>query len=114
MQKTKLFFFGLLFSLVLPLAAQETYIINNDTLQLQREVKGPLSLFWTEEGHRYRYFVQKGNRLVELLNTGGEQQFKEQLAELTADAKIKTRDVQFLLYSLRHFTNTYNSLVQED
>lgn len=114
MQKIRVLLFGLFFCLVLPLAAQETYIINNDTLQLQREVKGPLSLFWTEEDHRYRYFVQKGDRLVELLNTNGNEQFKEQLEALTADARIKTRDVQFVLYSLRHFTNTYNSLVQED
>lgn len=114
MQKIKVLFFGLIFLLALPVAAQEVFIINKDTLALQREVKGPLSLYWTEEDHVYRYFVQKGNRMVELLNTEGNQQYKEQLAKLTADAEIKTRDVQFVLYSLRHFTNTYNSLVQED
>lgn len=114
MQKIKVLLFGLLFCLVLPLAAQETFIINNDTLQLQREVKGPLSLYWMEQDHHYRYFVQKGNRMVELLNVDGNERYREQLAELTADAKIRTRDVQFLLYSLRHFTNTYNALVQED
>lgn len=96
------------------MSAQEVFIINEDTLQLKREVKGPLSLFWTEEDNRYRYFVQKKNRMVELLNHEGNQQYKEQLAALTTDAQIKTRDVQFVLYSLRHFTNTYNSLVEEN
>lgn len=114
MQKIKLFLFGFIFCLSLSLGAQEVYIINKDTLQLNREVKGPLSLFWIEEDNRYRYFVQKGNRMVELLNKGGKDHYKEQLLELTQDAKIQTRDVQFVLYSLRHFTNTYNSLVQED
>lgn len=114
MRKTKIFLFGLFFCLVLPLAAQDIYIINKDTLQLNREVKGPLSLFWTEEGNHYRYFVKKKNRMIELLNPRGNEQYKEQLSELTTDAQIKTRDVQFVLYSLKHFTNTYNSLVQED
>ncbi|MCY2686142.1 hypothetical protein [Salinimicrobium sp. TH3] len=114
MQKIKAFLFGLFFCLALPMAAQETYIINKDTLQLNREVKGPLSLFWAEEDHNYRYFVQKGNRMVELLNPNGNGQYKEQLLELTADEKIRTQDVLFVLYSLRHFTNTYNSMVQED
>lgn len=114
MQKTKILLFGLFFCLALPAAAQKVYIIDNDTLQLNREVKGPLSLFWTEEDLKYRYFVQKGNRMVELLNPNGNGRYKEQLTELTTDAKVHTRDVKFVLYSLRHFTNTYNSLVQED
>lgn len=114
MYKIKILLVGFFLIMALPLAAQETFIINNDTLQLQREVRGTLSLLWTEKDHRYRYFVQKGDRLVELRNTNGDQEYKEQLAALTADARIKTRDVQFVLYSLKHFTNTYNSLVEEE
>ncbi|WP_029034112.1 hypothetical protein [Salinimicrobium terrae] len=114
MLKSQILLFGIFFCLALSMTAQKIYIINNDTLQLNREVKGPLTLFWTEEGRNYRYFVQKENRMVELLNPNGNELYKKQLAELTADAKIKTRDVQFVLYSLRHFANTYNSLVEED
>ena len=114
MQKVKFILTGLFFCLTLPLAAQKIYIINNDTLQLQREVKGPLSLFWTEDDLEYRYFVQKEKRMVELLNPEGNGKFREQLSELTTEAKISTRDVKFVLYSLRHFTNTYNAIVQED
>ena len=114
MQKARIFLTGLFFCLTLPLAAQNVYIINNDTLQLKREVKGPLSLFWTEDDLEYRYFVQKEKRMVELLNPDGNGRFREQLSELTTDAKINTRDVKFVLYSLRHFTNTYNAIVQED
>jgi len=52
--------------------------------------------------------------MVELLNPEGNGKFREQLSELTTEAKISTRDVKFVLYSLRHFTNTYNAIVQED
>ncbi|WP_324720798.1 hypothetical protein [Salinimicrobium sp. HB62] len=114
MQKLRLILFGLILFLALPTAAQEVFIINKDTLQLNREVKGPLSLYWAEKDHDYRYFVQKGNRMVELLNLNGDEKYKEQLAALATDAKVRTEDVQFVLYSLRHFVNTYNSLVQED
>ncbi|WP_029036727.1 hypothetical protein [Salinimicrobium xinjiangense] len=114
MQQIKIIFTGFLLCMAIPLAAQETFIIDKDTLELRKEVKGTLSLYWTEEAHRYRYFVQKGDRMVELRNTDGNQEYKEQLAKLTADADIKTRDVQFVLYSLKHFTNTYNSLIEDE
>lgn len=114
MQNLKIILAVLFLCFAFPLAAQETFIIENDTLQLKREVRGPLSLYWTEENNRYRYFVQKEDRLVELRNTNGNQEYKEQLEELTQDARVKTKDVLFLLYSLKHFTNTYNAQVQED
>ncbi|SDK89471.1 hypothetical protein SAMN04488034_101822 [Salinimicrobium catena] len=94
------------------LAAQNIFIIEGDTLQLQREVKGPLSLYWNLEGTTYRYFVQKNKTLRELTNANGE--YRNTLEKLTADADIKTDEVKFLLYSLKHFTNQYNALVQED
>lgn len=112
MRKLKVLLFSLIFFLALPMAAQETYIINKDTLQLNREVKGPLSLFWTQKDLDYRYFVQKGNRMLELQKEN--ERFKVQLEELTNDARIKTQDVQFVLYSLRHFVNSYNAIMEED
>lgn len=94
------------------LIAQEIFIIKGDTLQLHREVKGPLSLYWNLQGTTYRYFVQKKNTIRELTNSDGE--YKRQLTELTEDANIGTNDVKFVLYSLKYFTNRYNALVQED
>ena len=115
MQKTKLFIIAFLLCFAGKVAAQETYIIEGDTLQLQREVKGPLSLFWNLENTEYRYFVQKSDQLVELKDIliNGKLQYQEQLSRLTTDAKIRTDDVKFLLYSLKHFVNSYNALVQE-
>lgn len=99
-------------------SAQETFIIEGDTLKLQEEVSGPLSLYWQERNNKYRYFVQKGNQLVELRNerVDGEKKrrYQLQLDELTRNVKISTRDVKFVLYSLRHFVNQYNATVQED
>ncbi|MFD2517019.1 hypothetical protein [Salinimicrobium flavum] len=118
MQKLKLLFIFILLFAGSRLSAQEIYIIEQDTLELQREVKGPLSLFWNEKDHSYRYFVQKGDRMVELRNTreGGayQEEYKEQLKNLTTDAQVKTGDVLFVLYSLKHFVNRYNAQVQED
>ena len=98
--------------------AQEPFIIEGDTLMLKREVNGPLSLYWNEESNNYRYFVQKGDRVVELENSrvSGEEKrrYQLQLEEFTRDARIYTGDVKFVLYSLRYFVNRYNSKVQED
>lgn len=118
MQNIRLLTFFLFLTIAAPVAAQEVFIIENDTLELKREVKGPLSLYWTREGLDYRYFVQKKDRMLELKNTridgSSQEEYKEQLKELTADAKIRTNDVKFVLYSLRYFVNRYNQLVQED
>lgn len=96
--------------------AQDTYIIEGDTVDLKREVSGTLNLLWTTEGNRYRYFVQKKKRMVELKNimVDGVPQYRAELDTLTADASIHTRDVNFALYSLKHFVNQYNKQVQED
>lgn len=117
MQRTKLIL--VLFFLVFSATslAQETFIIDNDTLQLQREVKGPLNLFYAKEDLRLRYFVQKENRLVELLEEKGEDgisKYKLQLEELTSDTDIQVYDVKFALYSLKHFVNQYNALILKD
>lgn len=116
MQKTRLLLVALFMCFSFGMAAQETYIIEGDTLELQREVKGPLSLFWNLEGTRYRYFVQKKREMLELKDSlvNGKLQYREELSRLTSDTKIKTYEVKFLLYSLKHFVNSYNAMVQED
>lgn len=92
------------------LAAQEIRVIEGDTLAVNREVTGPLNLFWSEKNYKYRYFLKKGEMFVEL----EEDDYREQLKALTADTRIKVRDVKFLLYSLRQFVNQYNELVEDD
>ena len=118
MQKLRLLTYILFLIFAAPVAAQEIFIIDHDTLQLQREVKGPMSLYWTKQGLNYRYFVQKKNRMLELKdsrsNSSEEKNYKEQLRELTSDTKLSTANVKFVLYSLRYFVNKYNALVQED
>ena len=116
MEKIRVFLFSFLMFTAAALSAQETYIIEGDTLQLTREVRGPLSLFWNETGNKFRYFVQKKDRMVELFEepVGTKPGFREQLEELTDDAVIKTHEVKFVLYSLRHFVNSYNALIEED
>lgn len=96
--------------------AQETYIIEGDTIDLKKEVSGTLNLLWGMEGNTYRYFVQKKKSMVELKNImiDGVPQYKAELDTITADASISTRDVKFALYSLKHFVNQYNKQVQDD
>lgn len=117
MQRSKLVL--ILFFLIFSASslAQETFIIDGDTLQLQREVKGPLNLYYSNEALSSRFFVQKGNRLLELEETKGEDgipKYKLQLEELTSDSDISVYDVKFALYSLKHFVNQYNAKVQEN
>lgn len=110
----------LLFLCLFPVSmfAQEVFIVEGDTVSLRREVKGTLSLYWAKEDQDYRYFIQKEKRMAELKNSEAEgvkqEEFKAQLADFTSDAEIDTRDVKFLLYSLKHFVNRYNALVQEE
>ena len=118
MRNLRILLFGLFLMLSFPALAQEDYIFEGDTLKLQREVRGPISLFWSEEANRYRYFVQKEDTFIELKNEPlkGEKKrrFQLQLEKLTTDTNISTRDVKFLLYSLKHFVNLYNTKVEED
>ncbi|HET8854589.1 MAG TPA: hypothetical protein VFM60_01585 [Salinimicrobium sp.] len=113
-------FFLLPFLLIvfLEIHAQEIFIIRGDTLELQREVKGELSLLWTSSGSNHRFFVQKGKKLVELKNSINEETnrrvYREQLENLTSDAEISTLGLSFLLYDLKHFVNQYNAKVTED
>jgi len=117
MQRTKILICILFLIFSAKTLAQETFIIKGDTLELQREVKGTLNLFYSNEELHPRYFVQKGNRVLELENFKGEEgipRYKLQLEELTSDTDISVIDVKFALYSLKHFVNEYNARMQED
>lgn len=98
--------------------AQKIFIIEGDTLSLHKEVEGTLSLYWNEERTKYRYFVQKGNRMVELrdreLDGETRKEYKLQLERFTRDANIRVNEVKFVLYSIKHFINRYNAMVEGD
>lgn len=96
--------------------AQEIFIIEGDTLELKREVRGDLSLYYSQsKDSSMRYFLQKGPRMGELKNESvdGVPQFRSQLREFSSDARISTSEVEFTLPSLRDFTMNYNSRVQD-
>ncbi|HET8854901.1 MAG TPA: hypothetical protein VFM60_03155, partial [Salinimicrobium sp.] len=118
MRGLRFFLLPLLLIFFQEICAQEIFIIRGDTLELQREVKGKLSLLWTSSGSNHRFFVQKGKKMVELKNSVNEETnrrvYREQLEDLTADAEISTLGLSFLLYDLKHFVNQYNAKVTED
>lgn len=112
--------FSLLVFLVaaVKMSAQEIFILDGETLKLKQEVKGPMSLFWTMQENEYRYFVRKGDKMLELKNTSlqGEPQeeYKNQLQDLAKGVEISTEHVDFVLYDLRFFVNRFNAKVHKD
>lgn len=98
-----------------PLTAQEQYQINGESLTLKTEVDGTLTLLWNTFNKQYRYFVKKGNSISELTNTKQDgdyqEEYKETIKMLTADAAMDTAKLRLTLASLRSFINKYNAAV---
>ncbi|MFD0863858.1 hypothetical protein ACFQ1M_16705 [Sungkyunkwania multivorans] len=91
--------------------AQESYTVNGETLILQKEAEGTLTLLWNANRSNYRYFIKKGTEIVELKNTLGmdqqyKQEYKQTLEDLTGNEN--TQRVKFVLYSLKDFVDAYN------
>lgn len=99
-------------------AAQNTYEINGEQLELKKEVDGTLDLYWSIVNNEYRYFVEKDGEFAELLNTQAngdyQEEYKATLAEFTEDAAIETENVKLVLYSLRNFVNRYNKQIDKN
>jgi hypothetical protein len=91
--------------------SQETYTINNETLELKTEVDGTLDLLWNTFNGQYRYFVRTNNgSITELKNTKGadnkyQEEYKKTLGDLTTQDASK---VKLTTYSLKSFLNDYN------
>ena len=91
--------------------SQETYTINNETLELKTEVDGTLDLLWNTFNGQYRYFVRTNDGSIsELKNTKGadnsyQEEYKKTLGDLTAQDASK---VKLTTYSLKSFINDYN------
>ncbi|HET7360462.1 MAG TPA: hypothetical protein VFI78_00855 [Salinimicrobium sp.] len=118
MKNIKIFSLIVFLVATVKMPAQEVFVLDGETLKLKQEVKGPMNLFWVLQGYDYRYFVQKGNKMLELKNTTiqGEPQeeYKNQLQNLAGNVEISTAHVDFVLYDLRFFVNRFNAKVNKD
>lgn len=98
--------------------AQENYFVNRKTVSLNKEVQGHLELLWNDFDEENRYFLKKGNHIIELRNSERNGQFREEykkaLEKHTADVEISVNNVDLTLPSLREFFNAYNGLTTQE
>lgn len=96
------------------LHAQSDYEVDGKTYSLKTEVKGELELLWNTIDGEYRYFLKKGDYIVELTDTKKDNRYQEEykkvLEEQTVDAPVSTRKTKLNLSGLRHFFVKYNTL----
>ncbi|EGV44562.1 hypothetical protein BZARG_2190 [Bizionia argentinensis JUB59] len=96
--------------------SQQSYTINNETLELQTAIEGNLDLLWTIDDGTYRYFVKtKNGNIQELVNTKNtdtkkyQEEYKSVLNTLTEGYGVPTEKVNLTLRSLEGFFNMYNA-----
>ncbi|WP_298237733.1 hypothetical protein [uncultured Algibacter sp.] len=95
--------------------AQESYMVNGETLILKLEVEGDLDLLSLKLEDSYRFFIKDNDEnLTELINTKDEDdtyfnEFRETLSDLTKSSNMSTDEVGFSRYSLKKFIKAYNS-----
>ena len=96
--------------------SQETFTVNNETLELKTEVDGNLDLLWNIFDGEYRYFVRANDgRIQELVNTKNEdtrnyqEEYKAVLNNLTKDYGLTAEKVNLTLFSLKEYINKYNA-----
>ena len=112
--KTLLTFSALALLMSISIAnAQNQYTVDGKQYTLKTEVEGSLTLLWNTIDGEYRYFLQKGDKVTELINTLVERKYQEEYKEYlklqTADVTISVEKVKLTLPSLREFFNDYNS-----
>lgn len=92
--------------------AQQQYVVDGATYSLQTEVNGTASLLWNIIDGQYRYFLKKGNTVVELKNTRVDgkylEEYKEVLRLQTSDAPSDVSKVKFTLAGLKKYLDSYN------
>lgn len=96
--------------------SQQSYTINNETIELKTAIEGNLDLLWTIDNGTYRYFVRtESGNIQELVNTKDgdtrkyQEEYKTVLKNLTEGYGVSTENVNLTLYSLENFFNTYNA-----
>jgi len=93
--------------------AQLTHTVDGKSVQLTEEIKGKASLYYIVINNNYRYFIKKDDKVTELTNTKGvngkyQQEYKELLSILTADAPQDVSKVKLTLGSLATYIDNYN------
>lgn len=58
--------------------SQQNYTVNGESLSLYAEAEGNLTLLWNSFDSNYRYFLKKGDEIVELKNTKANGSFQEE------------------------------------
>ena len=94
------------------LVAQETYTVQNESLQLKTEVEGQVDLLWNIIDGKYRYFVRSSDSvIIELVNTRNEnrkfqEEYKTTLKNLTG---VSAEEVNFTLNDIKRYLDSYNT-----
>jgi len=94
------------------LVAQETYTVQNESLQLKTEVEGQVDLLWNIIDGKYRYFVRSSDSVItELVNTRNEnrkfqEEYKTTLKNLTG---VSAEEVNFTLNDIKRYLDSYNA-----
>ncbi|RAJ18156.1 hypothetical protein [Olleya aquimaris] len=106
----------LVFLLVLTIStysfAQNTYTVNNETLELKTEVEGTLDLLWNTFDNQFRYFVKtEDGTITELTNAKDnnnkyDNAYQNTLSNITG---LDASNTKLTLYSLKQFVNDYNA-----
>ncbi|MFD0963152.1 hypothetical protein [Pseudofulvibacter geojedonensis] len=114
------FLFLLVFTLFsLSASAQISHTIDGKTYELTEEVTGKTSLFYAIIDGEYRYFIKKNDSVTELTNTKDsdgkyQEEYKEILGIITADAAMDISSVKLTLPSLKTFIDEYNKKTDLD
>ena len=113
----KYVFFFILLAAVFSAQSQNTYVVNNETLELKTEVNGPLVLLWNIIDDQYRYFIKKDSQIIELINTRGDdnkyqEEYKQVLNDLNLSV-IKENEIKQLIDSLNQNVNIYKGFINK-
>lgn len=109
----------LLFCFYFNAFSQKEYKVNGETYELKTEVEGAVNLLWNTFDGKYRYFVEKDNKIEELTNTKDsnnnyKQEYLETLKLFTNDSSINAKNIKLTLHSLKNFINSYNASADSD
>lgn len=99
--------------------AQITHSVDGKDVELTEDITGNATLFHAIVDGEFRYFLRKDESITELSNTKDEngtyqQEYKEVLSILTADAALAVKDVKLTLDSLKSFVDEYNKVSDMD
>lgn len=91
------------------LTAQQQYVIDGNTYTLNKEADGAISLLWNTIDGQYRFFSQKGDEIIELVNTKANGDYQEEYKSvLQNQTGSDVSDLKLTLGSLRTFFDSYN------